>query len=135
MNARLSEHLRSPMLFRHMPAAAERVIAGVNSGERIGIYGDYDVDGISGSAILVRFLRALGHEPILYIPHRLRDGYGVSEAGVRSLGGRRRPGDDHRRLRRREPSRDRARSAPSASTRSCAIIIRFRARRCPPTPS
>ena len=85
LNARLSEHLRSPMLFRQMPAAAERVIAALNSGERIGIYGDYDVDGISGSAILVRFLRALGHEPILYIPHRLRDGYGVSEPGVRGL--------------------------------------------------
>jgi single-stranded-DNA-specific exonuclease len=85
LNARLSEHLRSPMLFRHMPAAAERVLRAMNSGERIGIYGDYDVDGISGSAILVRFLRALGHEPALYIPHRLRDGYGVSAAGVRTL--------------------------------------------------
>jgi single-stranded-DNA-specific exonuclease len=85
LNARLSEHLRSPMLFRHMPAAAERVLRAMNSGERIGIYGDYDVDGISGSAILMRFLRALGHDPALYIPHRLRDGYGVSAAGVRAL--------------------------------------------------
>ncbi|MGD0949156.1 MAG: single-stranded-DNA-specific exonuclease RecJ [Candidatus Binatia bacterium] len=85
LNARLAEHLRSPMLFRHMPAAADRVLRAISAGERIGIYGDYDVDGISGSAILVRFLRALGHEPALYIPHRLRDGYGVSEAGVRAL--------------------------------------------------
>ena len=85
LNPRLAEHLRSPMLFRHMPAAADRVLRGISAGERIGIYGDYDVDGISGSAILVRFLRALGHEPALYIPHRLRDGYGVSEAGVRTL--------------------------------------------------
>jgi single-stranded-DNA-specific exonuclease len=85
LGARLSEHLRSPMLFKDMAAAADRVIAALRRGERIGIYGDYDVDGISGSAILVRFLRALGHEPTLYIPHRLRDGYGVSEAGVRQL--------------------------------------------------
>ncbi|MFI5396883.1 MAG: single-stranded-DNA-specific exonuclease RecJ [Candidatus Binatia bacterium] len=85
LNARLSEHLRSPMLFRHMPAAADRVIQALRRNERVGIYGDYDVDGISGSAILVRFLRALGQEPALYIPHRLRDGYGVSEAGVRHL--------------------------------------------------
>jgi single-stranded-DNA-specific exonuclease len=85
LHGRLSEHLRSPMLFRDMPAAAERVLRAINSGERIGIYGDYDVDGISGSAILVRFLRALGHEPALYIPHRLRDGYGVSAAGVNTL--------------------------------------------------
>ncbi len=85
LNARLSEHLRSPMLFKDMAAAADRVIAALRSGERIGIYGDYDVDGISGSAILVRFLRALGHEPLLHIPHRLRDGYGVTEPGVRRL--------------------------------------------------
>ena len=85
LHARLAEHLRSPMLFKDMAAAAARVIAALQRGERVGIYGDYDVDGISGSAILVRFLRALGHEPLLFIPHRLRDGYGVSESGVRRL--------------------------------------------------
>jgi single-stranded-DNA-specific exonuclease len=85
LNARLSEHLRSPMLFRHMQTAADRIITALTAGQLIGIYGDYDVDGISGSAILVRFLRALGHEPHLYIPHRLRDGYGVTDVGVRCL--------------------------------------------------
>ncbi len=85
LDARLSEHLRSPMLFKHMPAASGRVVDALRQGQRIGIYGDYDADGISGSAILVRFLRELGHDPLLYIPHRMRDGYGVSEAGVRSL--------------------------------------------------
>ena len=85
LNARLAEHLRTPMLFKDMAAAADRVIGALQRGERIGIYGDYDVDGISGSAILVRFLRALGHEPLLFIPQRLRDGYGVSEPGVRRL--------------------------------------------------
>lgn len=84
-DARLSTHLRSPLLFKQMPAAAERVHAALQRGEMIGIYGDYDVDGISGSAILVRFLRALGHEPALHIPNRFRDGYGVSEPGVRKL--------------------------------------------------
>jgi len=73
------------MLFKDMTIAADRILTALDRGERIGIYGDYDVDGISGSAILIRFLRALGHEPALYIPHRLRDGYGVSEAGVRRL--------------------------------------------------
>jgi single-stranded-DNA-specific exonuclease len=83
--ARLSENLRSPMLFRDMPRAAERVLVALRRGERIGIYGDYDVDGISGSAVLVRFLRALGSDPLLYVPQRLRDGYGVNERGVREL--------------------------------------------------
>jgi single-stranded-DNA-specific exonuclease len=85
LHGRLAEHLRSPMLFKQMPVAAERVCRALSQGQRIGIYGDYDVDGISGSAILVRFLRALGHEPLLHIPHRLRDGYGVTEPGVRAL--------------------------------------------------
>lgn len=85
LSARLADQLRSPLLFKDMPAAAERVIRAVARGERIGIYGDYDVDGISGSALLVCFLRALGHDPALFIPHRLRDGYGVSEAGVQRL--------------------------------------------------
>ncbi|MBI1818368.1 MAG: single-stranded-DNA-specific exonuclease RecJ [Deltaproteobacteria bacterium] len=85
LTSKLAEHLRSPMLFRDMGRAAERVVAAVNASERIGIYGDYDVDGISGSAILVTFLRALGHEPVLHIPHRLNDGYGVTEPGVRRL--------------------------------------------------
>ncbi len=85
LSARLAEHLRSPMLFRDMGRAADRVVAALQGGERIGIYGDYDVDGISGSAILLTFLRELGHEPLLHIPHRLRDGYGVTEPGVRRL--------------------------------------------------
>jgi single-stranded-DNA-specific exonuclease len=85
LNARLAEHLRSPMLFKDMAVAADRVITALQRSERIGIYGDYDVDGISGSAILVRFLRALGHDPLLFIPQRMRDGYGVTEPGVRRL--------------------------------------------------
>jgi len=85
LSARLAEHLRSPMLFRDMARAAERVVTALRRGERLAIYGDYDVDGISGSAILLTFLRELGHEPLLHIPHRLRDGYGVTEPGVRRL--------------------------------------------------
>ncbi len=85
LDARLAEHLRSPMLFRDMARAAERVARAVAGGEPIGIYGDYDVDGVSGSAVLVRFLRALGAEPLLYIPHRLREGFGLNAAGVQQL--------------------------------------------------
>jgi len=53
--------------------------------ERVGIFGDYDVDGISGSALLLSFFRELGHTPALYIPHRLHEGYGLSDRGVRAL--------------------------------------------------
>lgn len=85
LTVRLSEHLRSPMLFRDMGIAADRVLQALARGERIGIHGDYDVDGMSGSAILIRFFRALGHEPNLFIPDRKRDGYGLKESGVRAL--------------------------------------------------
>jgi single-stranded-DNA-specific exonuclease len=85
LEAKLARQLRSPRLFRAMDDATRRVAAALAGGERIGIYGDYDVDGISGSAILISFFRALGHEPALFIPHRMRDGYGVTERGVRAL--------------------------------------------------
>lgn len=87
LNAQLSEHLRSPMLFQQMPKAADRVVAALDRGERIGIYGDYDVDGMSGSALLVRFFRALGHEPDLFIPRRMVDGYGLTQPGIDRLAG------------------------------------------------
>ena len=85
LGARLADHLRSPMLFRDMGRAADRLTRALAAGERVGIYGDYDVDGVSGSALLLRFLRELGAEPLLYIPHRLRDGYGLNAGGVRQL--------------------------------------------------
>lgn len=85
LGARLADHVRSPLLFRDMSRAAERVVRALANGERIGIYGDYDVDGVSGTAILVRFLRELGSEPAVHIPNRVRDGYGLNEAGVRRL--------------------------------------------------
>lgn len=85
LGARLSEHLRSPMLFRDMGRATERLLAALATGERIGIYGDYDVDGISGSAMLIRFLRAVGADPRWHIPNRMRDGYGLNAEGIRRL--------------------------------------------------
>lgn len=85
LQPRLSEHLRSPMLFRQMPAAVERVTQALSRKEQIGIYGDYDVDGMSGSALLVRFFRSLGCSPELFIPHRMTDGYGLTERGIRKL--------------------------------------------------
>ncbi|MEO8604113.1 MAG: single-stranded-DNA-specific exonuclease RecJ [bacterium] len=87
LDSRLGDHLRSPMLFREMARASERVADAIARNERIGIYGDYDVDGISGSAVLVRFLRAVGArpEPLVHIPHRLREGYGLNAIGIERL--------------------------------------------------
>jgi single-stranded-DNA-specific exonuclease len=85
LESKLSRQVRPPRLFRAMDAATERVVRALDRGERIGVFGDYDVDGISGSAVLLSFLRALGGDPALYIPNRVREGYGLNDAGVRAL--------------------------------------------------
>jgi single-stranded-DNA-specific exonuclease len=73
----LAGTLRSPMLFGEMRKAGSRLLEAVRRRERIAIYGDYDVDGITASTELLLFLRELGCDPILHIPNRLRDGYGL----------------------------------------------------------
>ena len=65
---------------RDLDAGAERIVAAVRGGERIGIIGDYDVDGICSSALMTRFFRHLGNEPLVHIPHRLDEGYGPNVA-------------------------------------------------------
>lgn len=80
----LREFLPDPSAFRDMDAAAERIAQAVLGGETITIYGDYDVDGATSSALLIRLLRMLGHDAGHYIPDRLLEGYGPSgEALVR----------------------------------------------------
>ncbi len=51
----------------------------------IAVYGDYDVDGVCSTAILLRTLRALGADPLWELPHRFGDGYGLSQAERRAL--------------------------------------------------
>jgi single-stranded-DNA-specific exonuclease len=65
-----------PTVFPGAAAAAQRILYAVSNGERIGIFGDYDCDGITATALLTRFLRRRGVEPIIRLPHRERDGYG-----------------------------------------------------------
>ena len=74
----LREFLPNPSIFRDMDAAAERLAQAVLAGERITIYGDYDVDGATSAALLILLLRALGVEAAHYIPDRLLEGYGPS---------------------------------------------------------
>src|SRR5690606_6014410 len=71
-------------IFRDMDRAAERMADAVLAGETITIFGDYDVDGATSAALLIRLLRELGSEARAYIPDRLMEGYGPSgEALVR----------------------------------------------------
>jgi|GEM_PF-191516 single-stranded-DNA-specific exonuclease len=68
--------LWSPYLLRDMGRAVARIRAALDAGEKVLVYGDYDVDGMTATALLVRVLRALGGEPRYYIPGR-NDGYGL----------------------------------------------------------
>lgn len=74
----LRDFLPDPSLFRDMDAAARRLADAVVSGERITIYGDYDVDGATSAALLILLLRDLGVSAGHYIPDRLLEGYGPS---------------------------------------------------------
>jgi single-stranded-DNA-specific exonuclease len=73
-----------PSIFRDMDTAAERLADAVQAGEEVAVFGDYDVDGATSAALLVRLMRDLGKAPRAYIPDRLMEGYGPSgEALVR----------------------------------------------------
>ena len=74
--------LRVPEDIPDISKAANRLQKALHSGERITLYGDYDVDGITSVTILCRFLRAAGGEVSCFIPDRSREGYGLSAAGV-----------------------------------------------------
>jgi single-stranded-DNA-specific exonuclease len=82
----LRAFLPDPSHFRDMDAAAERMAQAVLTNETVTIYGDYDVDGATSAALLVRLLRMLGHSARYYIPDRLLEGYGPSGEALVRLG-------------------------------------------------
>ncbi|MGP1352289.1 MAG: single-stranded-DNA-specific exonuclease RecJ [Parasphingopyxis sp.] len=67
-----------PSIFRDMDQAAERIVAAIRAQEKVTIFGDYDVDGATSAALLIRLLRGLGLDAGYYIPDRLMEGYGPS---------------------------------------------------------
>ncbi len=79
------DQLHDPDLLPDMRRAAERIVEAVQAGERIVIYGDYDVDGISATALLMQCLRLPGANVGYYIPERLEEGYGLNVGALRRL--------------------------------------------------
>ena len=75
----------NPFLLPDMHQAVARIYRALLSGEKIAIYGDFDVDGITATAILVQGISALGGKTIPYIPHRLTEGYGLRTAALENL--------------------------------------------------
>src|SRR5690606_30909725 len=82
----LRSFLPDPSLFADMDLAAERVAEAVLAKETVTVYGDYDVDGATSAALLIRLFRMLGHEARHYIPDRLLEGYGPSGEALVRLG-------------------------------------------------
>jgi single-stranded-DNA-specific exonuclease len=68
-----------------MDAAAQRVASAIAGGETIAVFGDYDVDGATSSALLLRYFQALGCKSLVHIPDRITEGYGPSPAAFRRL--------------------------------------------------
>jgi len=84
----LKRLLPDPSLLTDMDAAAARIADAVVSGESMAVFGDYDVDGATSSALFARYMRAVGREPLIYIPDRIFEGYGPNGEAMRLLAGK-----------------------------------------------
>ena len=76
------DQLHDPILMRGMSEAVERLLRAIDDHEPILIYGDYDVDGTTGTAVLLRALRMLGATAGYHVPHRFTEGYGIQQAAL-----------------------------------------------------
>ena len=75
-------NLADPFLLPEMAAAVERILRALDQGERIVLYGDYDVDGVTSLALLHEMLSAYGASPAPFLPSRMEEGYGLSREGI-----------------------------------------------------
>lgn len=85
LNPSLRRDLPDPSRLADMDRGVARLADAVMADQIIGVFGDYDVDGATSAALIVRFLRAVGAESRVYVPDRLTEGYGPSIAGLRAL--------------------------------------------------
>jgi single-stranded-DNA-specific exonuclease len=85
LTSTLRAHLPSPFTMAGMEPATARLVQAIKNHESIAVWGDYDVDGTTGAAVLVCFLREVGARPIYYVPHRIEEGYGLNTDGLKRL--------------------------------------------------
>lgn len=85
LTADYQQALHDPFLYRQMQRAVDRMLAAIQRQELITVYGDYDADGVSSTAIMVETLTALGGNVDWYLPERLSEGYGLHLAAVTAL--------------------------------------------------
>ena len=80
----LLSDLHPPESLPDLPKAVARLLEAVEAEETILIHGDYDVDGMAGTALLTRWLEKLGGRVVPFIPHRIRDGYDLGPEGLKT---------------------------------------------------
>ena len=101
----------------------------IRNGERIVVHGDYDVDGMCSTTVLLRTIRALGGDAVPFIPRRIEDGYDLTLAGVNAAIAANAKVARHLRLR-HERARAGAGGMPAPASTSSSPIITCRAARC-----
>ena len=79
------EPFHDPFLMMDMEKATTRIMQAIHGGERIVVYGDYDVDGMTSTTLLMKNIRALGGKVSYYIPNRFTEGYGINGAALRQI--------------------------------------------------
>ncbi|MBI5643668.1 MAG: single-stranded-DNA-specific exonuclease RecJ [Deltaproteobacteria bacterium] len=77
--------LHDPFLFKDMERSAERIIEAIRAGEKIAVFGDYDVDGTTSTALVYLFFKEIGVEATCYIPERQSEGYGLNSPALKKL--------------------------------------------------
>lgn len=87
LESNFKKGFHNPFLMKDMGKAVDRIKKAVAKNERIMIFGDYDVDGISGTAILMHTLKQIGARVSYRLPHRVEDGYGLSEKFIHEFAG------------------------------------------------
>ena len=85
LNPTLRTALPDPSLFKDMDKACARVVEAITKGHKVAVFGDYDVDGATSSALLKRMFSALDQDLIIYIPDRIKEGYGPSAKAMLDL--------------------------------------------------
>ena len=85
LNPTLRQLMPDPLCLTDMDKAVARLQSAIEKNERITVFGDYDVDGATSSALLIRFFRALGIDVASYIPDRLKEGYGPNTEALEGL--------------------------------------------------
>lgn len=85
LNPSLKRQLSNPSLLKDLDEAVDRLVKAITEGEQIGVFGDYDVDGATSSALLKRYFDALGKPIEVYIPDRQKEGYGPNGPALRKL--------------------------------------------------